>query len=565
MPSRGYLHHSWRTRRSRGAIGGRPLDDSPHEQTSIRLVPKPGYDAGMRRPVCLFTVVMASMIPACGGGTSPSWPTTTPLDVIFVTGGVSTGSAPPAAASLPPLPPGWAWPFNPAVIARQAPTVYRPINVASLRAARAQTPPGACAPFEVAPSVWVTPLCTALGIGRSVRGRSLQGAPGAGSERVRIRPRAELPQAIDLRTLGLEGPVKDQQAAPVCWSFAFSSIMENALRRAGRGEVVAPLHLVSHDEWREVTRTGAGHGTALEPTWPYDPHKACELDRGTNDSRSCETAYGIQRGSWQSDPIVVGELGRAEASNAFKISAIAPLQDSPGNPDEVASVLATGQAVYAELDINMSAWSVWRQGPGATIADWEPDGVGGHAVTLSGYFTANGMRSFLLHNSWGASWGDGGYAWISEQMLRDRLRDAWTITLSDARGRVVTPRGTLPAPVPVPAPVVLPPSASRTHCTLAGMGAGASHNANQRVAVDDAVCTNESANVAARGTWLSYCRKVSSGTSTCGLQKLAAVPVCLAAVMDGHSRAACCPANATSPTDPRCVTPDAQSPRVPGD
>ncbi len=515
----------------------------------------------MRRFIWVVTLATgcASMAAACGGGTSPSWPTTTPINVTFVTGGAA-----PALGSLPPLPPGWAWPFNPAVTARQAPTVYRPINVASLRAARAQTPPGACAPFEVAPSVWVTPLCTALGIGRSVRGRSLQTAPGAAPSGVRVRSRGELPQGIDLRTLGLEGPVKDQQSAPVCWSFAFSSIMENALRRAGRSEVVAPLHLVSHDEWREVTRTGAGHGTTLEPTWPYDPHKACALDQGTHDSKSCETAYGIQRGSWQSDPIVVGELGRADASSAFKISAIAPLQDSPGNPDEVASVLATGQAVYAELDINMSAWSVWRQGPGATIADWQPDGVGGHAVTLSGYFTANGARSFLLHNSWGASWGDGGYAWISEQMLRDRLRDAWTITLTDVQGRVVTPRGPLPTPVPIPAPV-LPAATGRTHCTLVGMGAGASHNANQRVGVDDSVCTDDSGNMASPGTWLSYCRKVSSGTSKCGSYRLAAVPVCLAAVIDGHSRAACCPANATSPTDPRCVTPDAHTARVPGD
>jgi hypothetical protein len=344
--------------------------------------------------------------------------------------------------------------------------------------------------------------------------------------------------------------------------------MENALRRAGRSETVAPLHLVSHDDWREITRTGVGHGTTLEPSWPYDPHKACALDRGTAKSQSCETAYGIPRGSWQSDPAIVAELGRADASSAFTISAIQPLSDSPGNPDEVATVLATGQAVYAELDINMRAWSVWSQGPGAAIPDWQPDGVGGHAVTLSGYSTTSGRRWFLLHNSWGATWGDGGYAWISEQMLRERLRDAWTITLTDAQGRVVTPRGGLPTPVtppvPIPAPV-LPAYTGRTHCTLVGMGAGTSANASFRVAVDESVCTDATGNVASPGTWLSYCRKVSSGTSRCGSSGLEAAPVCLAAVVDGHSRAACCPATATSPTDPRCVTAEARHARVPGD
>jgi hypothetical protein len=48
---------------------------------------------------------------------------------------------------------------------------------------------------------------------------------------------------------------------------------------------------------------------------------------------------------------------------------------------------------------------------------------GGHAVTICGYndslSTADGYGAFKLVNSWGASWGNSGYAWISYKALMD--------------------------------------------------------------------------------------------------------------------------------------------------
>src|SRR5436305_1387314 len=67
-----------------------------------------------------------------------------------------------------------------------------------------------------------------------------------------------LPASVDLRGQGFDGPVKDQQQAGVCWSFALSTVMDNALRRAGRTEVMAPLHIVADDEYRVLYTQGSG-------------------------------------------------------------------------------------------------------------------------------------------------------------------------------------------------------------------------------------------------------------------------------------------------------------------
>ncbi len=369
---------------------------------------------------------------------------------------------PPVAAAPPgtpqsttvgaPLPVGWAWPVNPFAIARglAANTVYRPVNVAALNAMRGTSP---CAPVEVAPSVWVTPLCERL--------PSLSLSPRARPRPMSIRGNAELPASVDLRARGLDGPVKHQQGAGVCWSFAISSLMDNGLRRAGRLDVFAPLHVIAHDEFKLLYQNGAGRPLVGEPSWPYDPHKACKLDENVANGSSCEKSYGIRVGTWREDPALVEERKQADAAGTYKIIAHHPLRSKPGNPDEIAGVLVDGQAIYASVEINMKVWSLWKGQGGGVIPDWQPDGTGGHAVVLSGYRMTPAGRQFLLHNSWGTDWADGGYAWISEAMIRERLLDAFVVTVGDAAGNPLpqaappptpTPSPQFPFPFPIPAP-----------------------------------------------------------------------------------------------------------------
>jgi hypothetical protein len=339
------------------------------------------------------------------------------------------------------VPAGWAWPINAQAIALGlAQETYRPVNVQALKALAGSGP---CAPVEVAPSIWIAPLCSKL--------PNLSFSPHASAPPLAATtPSMPTASTVDLRALGLDGPIKDQQQAGVCWSFAISTLMDNALRRAGRSDVMAPLHIIADDEFQLLFDQGAGRPLVVESSWAYDPHKACKLDDNSGDKSFCSQAYNIQAGSWRSDPTLVVERQRAEASGVYRIASFHPLAHNPANPDEIARVLGTGQAVYAGFDVDLRAWSSIRQQPGAVLGDWQPDGSGGHAVALVGYRASPTGRQFLVHNSWGKGWGDGGYAWVSEAMVRERIHEAFVVTVGDSSGALGTP--SLPTPAPAPAP-----------------------------------------------------------------------------------------------------------------
>jgi C1A family cysteine protease len=65
----------------------------------------------------------------------------------------------------------------------------------------------------------------------------------------------------------------------------------------------------------------------------------------------------------------------------------------------------------------------------ATMPDGAESSLGGHAVMAAGYDDASGR--FLVRNSWGASWGMGGYFTIPYAYLTDEnlAADFWTIRL----------------------------------------------------------------------------------------------------------------------------------------
>jgi hypothetical protein len=70
----------------------------------------------------------------------------------------------------------------------------------------------------------------------------------------------------------------------------------------------------------------------------------------------------------------------------------------------------------------------------------------GHALVLAGYARLPHGTYFLVHNSWGPSWGDGGYAWMHESTLTLWAREVVAIDAEplqrDASSRPRRDRGT---------------------------------------------------------------------------------------------------------------------------
>lgn len=324
--------------------------------------------------------------------------------------------------------PGVAWgATRPQPIGAPQPAYDRPVNVdALMRLAAAHVP---CAPVEVADGTWVRFDC-----GLPTLDFQLPNFLPTSFTPLGIDSRS-LPPSVDLRAMGVDGPIKSQGAVGACTAFSLSTTMDIAAKKQGRGDVTSPLHVWSHygvPSMGVAADKTADEPIALEVTWPYDPAKACELSTDATDS--CGEAYGVRPASASADPTLQSELHVAEEQGRYKVAGLEALS-RPFDPNQAAAVLAGGDPIWMSSSVNDEAWKS-RNIVDGVIQDYSSTGDVGHAFVLVGYRTVGEGRQFLIHNSWGTKWGESGYAWINEGTLRRWGRASYKVRVADAGGLV---------------------------------------------------------------------------------------------------------------------------------
>ena len=246
------------------------------------------------------------------------------------------------------------------------------------------------------------------------------------------------PDLVDHRLNGTEGPIKDQGDVGACTSFALSSVLDNSLRRAGQNVTTSPEHLWSHygiPTMEDAATSNLNKPITTFEALPYSGKEACELMKDTSDD--CGSAYNVRANSASSDSSLQAKLRTADASNGHKPVQFEELTVSPPNLDEIVSTLASGADLWTAFNIDSSVFTNSRMSS-AVIPDWTvPDG--GHALAMVGYRKVNGTYQFLLHNSWGVSWGDKGYAWISQAMVSRWMHLAYKVKTDVDAGAPASP------------------------------------------------------------------------------------------------------------------------------
>lgn len=196
------------------------------------------------------------------------------------------------------------------------------------------------------------------------------------------------PPAWDSRTLGWVPPIKDQSQCGSCWDFSGTGTVEIAYWKAGIQVILSEEYTLS------CGRNGGCGGddnttvldwakqTGLPSTSDYGPYTA---RRGTCSFKPAMKLYKVD------------DWGFANASGDTG-------QNVTPTADIKAAIMAYG-SVGCAVDAGFSD-------PGSGVISGGGNSID-HDVILVGWDDSKGRAgAWIMRNSWGTGWANGGYAWI---------------------------------------------------------------------------------------------------------------------------------------------------------
>jgi C1A family cysteine protease len=206
-----------------------------------------------------------------------------------------------------------------------------------------------------------------------------------------------IPETFDLRALGKVTPVRDQGACGSCWTFAtFGSLESNLLPLEPSDFSENNLKNTHGFDW------GPCEGGNGDLSMAY-------LTRWSGPVDEAEDPY--QAGSFISPS---GLSMRKQVEEVL----ILPDRSGPLDNDVIKQAVMTYGGVYTTMNYTDSSYN-----PASYAYSYNGTGFSNHAVMIVGWddqfdstrFLAAppGNGAYIIRNSWGADWGEGGYFYIS--------------------------------------------------------------------------------------------------------------------------------------------------------
>jgi C1A family cysteine protease len=250
-----------------------------------------------------------------------------------------------------------------------------------------------------------------------------------GHPKVAPLPRADLPASISLR--GDDTPIMNQLEIGSCTANAGCGLLQFLQKRdTGKYTPMSRLYLYRLTRWNMFVERG-DTGASLRDTMMTMVVDGVIPELYWN--------YNIQR--FEDTPThmnIPGTLGflTGKADNFEGIHYVRVDPDG-ANPLKVLEDIKTciiskmpvifGTQVFQQIMNVNSQGDIWAPTQGERP-------VGGHALMIVGYddertcYNTSSRGAFLVRNSWGTEWGDGGYGWLPyEYLMFGYAQDFWTL------------------------------------------------------------------------------------------------------------------------------------------
>ncbi|PJZ47151.1 C1 family peptidase [Leptospira brenneri] len=255
----------------------------------------------------------------------------------------------------------------------------------------------------------------------------------------------ELPKSIDLSSQMPPVGNQGQQNSCVAWASGYA-IKSYLLKNKGQATDYDPPF------------AGGKGNNVFSPAFIYNQQNG-GVDQGLYYYKTMEFLKSNGVAPWSAMPYSDKDFRSQPSANSkkealkYKIKSFSRLNFK--KPDEIKRVLAGKNVVLAGMIIDDAFYKL----KGSAIYD-ENGGqsYGGHAMTIVGYDDNKKSKSgkkgaFKLQNSWGTSWGDKGFGWVSYSMLAKVGQETYAIIDEPAPQNTPTPTVVVP-----PQKQIIPPT-----------------------------------------------------------------------------------------------------------
>jgi C1A family cysteine protease len=198
-------------------------------------------------------------------------------------------------------------------------------------------------------------------------------------------------ESINWVEKGAVTPVKDQGQCGSCWSFSTTGALEGAYYiKYGTLESFSEQQLVDCDTLKNGGRDHGCNGGLMDNAFTW-------IEK--NGGLCSESSYPYTSGVTQTSGNCATKCSNIINSKVYDFT------DVPPSSDNAMMNALSLQPVSIAIEADQREFQLYKSGVFTGTCGTNLD----HGVLAVGYGSLNGLDYYYVKNSWGTSWGDGGY------------------------------------------------------------------------------------------------------------------------------------------------------------